>query len=62
MNDSISTKTKIEFLKKIGADKVRHGEGTLTYSDGRVYVGEFVDGLEHGQGTGFKKEEQKLLM
>ena len=29
VNDSISTKTKIEFLKKIGADKVNHGEGTL---------------------------------
>ena len=29
VNDSIFTKTKIEFLKKIGADKVSHGEGTL---------------------------------
>ncbi len=27
MNDSISTKTKIEFLKKIGTDKVNHKEG-----------------------------------
>ena len=29
VNDSISTKTKIEFLKKIGADKVNHIGGTL---------------------------------
>ena len=28
-----------------------HGQGTYTYPDGAVYVGEFKDGFMHGQGT-----------
>ena len=28
-----------------------HGVGTLVYPDGNKYVGEFMNGLFHGQGT-----------
>ena len=28
----------------------RHGEGTFTYTDGRAYIGTFVDGKEKGVG------------
>lgn len=28
----------------------REGKGTLTYADGKVYVGEFLRGKKHGQG------------
>ena len=27
-----------------------HGQGTLKYSDGRTYIGQFVADLEHGKG------------
>ena len=29
----------------------RHGQGTLTYADGKTYTGEFKDGERNGQGT-----------
>ena len=29
----------------------RTGKGTLTYPDGRVYTGDFVDGEQTGQGV-----------
>ena len=29
----------------------RHGQGTLTQSDGTTYTGEWKDGKFHGQGT-----------
>ena len=32
-------------------DDKRHGQGTLTFSDGSKYVGEWKDGKEHGHGT-----------
>ena len=32
-------------------DGGKHGQGTMTTSDGRKYVGEFKDGLPNGQGT-----------
>ena len=28
-----------------------NGQGTLTFSDGSKYVGEFKEGKSHGQGT-----------
>ena len=28
-----------------------NGQGTITWSDGKNYVGEFKDGKYHGQGT-----------
>jgi hypothetical protein len=33
------------------SDGVRHGQGTCTYSDGDVYVGEWRDGEKKGAGT-----------
>jgi hypothetical protein len=30
---------------------LRYGFGRLTYRDGSVYEGHFIDGLKHGQGT-----------
>ncbi|MBL10100.1 MAG: hypothetical protein CL402_06230 [Acidiferrobacteraceae bacterium] len=36
---------------KKGGDKAKNGPGTETYPDGSEYVGEFKDGLFHGQGT-----------
>ena len=30
---------------------LNNGKGTLFFSDGREYVGEFKDGEQHGQGT-----------
>ena len=32
-------------------DGKRHGQGTVTYSNGKKYVGEFKNGKIHGQGT-----------
>ena len=32
-------------------DDKRHGQGTLTFSDGSKYVGEWKDGKEHGHGA-----------
>ena len=32
-------------------DDKRHGQGTLTFSDGSKYVGEWKDGKYNGQGT-----------
>ena len=32
-------------------DGKRHGQGTVTYSNGKKYVGEFKNGKKHGQGT-----------
>ena len=32
-------------------DGKRHGQGTLTFSDGRKYEGEYRDDKRHGQGT-----------
>ena len=32
-------------------DGNKHGQGTVTYSDGTKYVGEFKDGIFHGKGT-----------
>jgi len=32
-------------------DDKRHGQGTLTFSDGSNYVGEWKDGKYNGQGT-----------
>ena len=32
-------------------DDKLHGQGTLTFSDGRMYEGEFKDGERTGQGT-----------
>ena len=29
----------------------KNGQGTVTYSDGCIYVGEYKDGERHGQGT-----------
>ena len=34
-----------------GKDGKRHGQGTVTYSNGKKYVGEFKNGKKHGQGT-----------
>jgi len=34
-----------------GIDGKRHGQGTVTYSNGKKYVGEFKNGKKHGQGT-----------
>ena len=31
-------------------DGKRHGQGTVTYSNGKKYVGEFKNGKKHGQG------------
>ena len=28
----------------------RHGQGTLTYSDGKTYIGQFAAGLPYGKG------------
>ena len=28
-----------------------HGQGKLTFADGREYIGEFKNGLRNGQGT-----------
>ena len=36
---------------KKGGDNAKNGAGTETYPDGSKYVGEFKDGLFHGQGT-----------
>ena len=33
------------------AGEFKHGQGTLTWSDGRKNVGEYKDGKRHGQGT-----------
>lgn len=33
-----------------------HGEGTLEYSNGEKYIGEFVKGLRHGYGKYWNKE------
>ena len=30
---------------------LNYGKGTLFFSDGREYLGEFKDGEQHGQGT-----------
>ena len=32
------------------------GHGTITYSDGSVYEGEFVDGEKNGDGVYTKKD------
>ena len=32
-------------------DGKRHGQGKLTFSDGRKYEGEYRDDKRHGQGT-----------
>jgi len=32
-------------------DDIRHGHGTLTYPDGRKFVGEWPNGKKHGQGV-----------
>jgi len=32
-------------------DGKRHGQGTVTYSNGKKYVGEFKNGKRNGQGT-----------
>ena len=32
-------------------DGKRHGQGTVTYSNGKKYVGGFKNGKKHGQGT-----------
>lgn len=32
-------------------DGQKHGKGTMTYSNGGVYVGEWKDDRRHGQGT-----------
>ena len=42
-------------------DGKRHGQGTLTYSDGEKYVGEFKDGKRHGQGTDTLKNGTKYV-
>ena len=34
-----------------GKDGKRHGQGTVTYSNGKKYVGEFKNGKRNGQGT-----------
>ena len=34
-----------------GKDGKRHGQGSVTYSNGKKYVGEFKNGKKHGQGT-----------
>ena len=35
----------------IFGDYIIEGQGSVTYPDGRQYVGEFKDGKENGQGT-----------
>ena len=50
-NDEVFNTTSDD--KYVGEFKngLRHGKGTLNFSDGRKYVGEFKDGTIHGQGT-----------
>jgi hypothetical protein len=45
-----------------GKDGKRHGQGTVTYSNGKKYVGEFKEGKRHGKGTltYTKKEKHKV--
>jgi hypothetical protein len=39
-------------VKKVGMfKKVKHGKGTMTSSDGCLYVGEFKNDIMDGQGT-----------
>ena len=39
----------------------RHGQGTYTWADGRVYVGQYKDGKRHGQGTMTYKNKSKYV-
>ena len=38
-----------------------NGQGTLTYKDGRKYIGEFQDNWYHGQGTLTYKDGRKYI-
>jgi len=42
-------------------DGKRHGQGTLTFSDGRKYEGEYRDDKRHGQGTLTKPNGDKYV-
>ena len=40
-----------EFKDGFFEDRQPNGQGTITYPNGRKYVGELKDGKKHGQGT-----------
>jgi len=40
-----------EFKDGFFEDRQPNGQGTITYPNGRKYVGEWKDGLPNGQGT-----------
>jgi len=40
-----------EFKYEIFEDRQPNGQGTITYPNGRKYVGPFKDGILNGQGT-----------
>ena len=52
-----------EMIDKLseGQNKIENGQGTLTWSDGDKYVGEFKDGKQHGQGTLTTTDGQKYV-
>ena len=42
-------------------DGKRHGQGTLTFSDGSSYEGEYRNDKRHGQGTSTKPNGEKYV-
>ena len=41
----------MKYTGEKNSDGQRHGQGTLTYADGRRYRGKWKDGKRHGKGT-----------
>ena len=48
-----------EFKDGFFEDRLPNGQGTITYPDGRKYVGEWKDAREHGQGIFTSPNGQK---
>ena len=41
-------------------DKMRNGKGRMTYANGDIYQGEWVNGKAHGVGVFVDKEDQTI--